>query len=180
MNKQTLAPLAALLMAVFLLGGCTLTELTDATVRRGQSTAQIGESITMDDWEIQVLSFDIEEQVSTTFGVSKPQKSEALYVIVHAAVTNHADSTRTFLPTVSSERTDVAAHLIQHRAPDVETEPRSIIAYAEDLHATHLDSGASKTGDIVFEVSSIFLESVEVPLSIQFSLGSTSYVIPLR
>lgn len=131
-------------------GGESATTPNNTTVpEEEQTTIQLGEVITFNNFEITVNSAEIKDQIeSSKYTAFNPDEGN-VYITVNITVKNIDNDASRFLPVISMN-TDISAKLTYN---NYEFKSTNLLGYSDDIHDTFLNPLSSKTGVIAFQVA---------------------------
>lgn len=120
-----------------------------------ESVNKIGDTITVDNWEIALNSVEIKDKIikdEYDFGYYtyfSPEDGNK-YLVANVTVKNTGKKSNTFMPSFNLG-SNVGAKIIFQKTYTMKAS--DLLGLRDDLHDTNLNPLASKTGIIVFEVS---------------------------
>ena len=124
-------------------------DLPEETTSPENSAQSLGETVTLDKWEITVNSAEAAERIENSAYTSFTPDEGNVYIVVNVTIKNIDTNSATFLPSFSMNK-DIKAKLVYG---DYEFSTTNLLGYSEDLHNTTLNPLSSKTGVIAFSVT---------------------------
>ena len=116
-----------------------------------------GETLTIDDWTIEVRGLTFTDTVKLSDIISYNADKDELYAIVSLKVTNGAGEERTFLPVVDISGFDYLQDEFQEGGEKVKA--ALLIGYDRTLRSAALRPGEAREGTLVYSVSRKAAES---------------------
>lgn len=150
-------------------------DTTTATTESTPNTINVGDTFTLDDFEIVVTSLDFADRLETSYNTYFEPDEGNIYAVISLTITNNGKEADTFLPTFSIGN-DIRARILF--GDGYEFSPINLLGYENDLHDSSLNPLSSKSGQIVFEVVNTIPENSD-PLVLELD-GKGIVTVNLR
>lgn len=177
-----------LVMALLMLSACsnapaasdaptdsTEPETSSASAEDEPETYALGDTVTLNDFEITVDSWEATKKIASSAYTSFNSDEGSTYIVVTLSIKNVGTSASTLISTYSIGR-DAATAKIYYQG-EYEYTGTNLLGYSEDLHDDQLNPLESKTGVLAFSLPDEAAESSD--LTFVLSAGKTSYTFAL-
>lgn len=136
----------------------------------------IGDSITLKDWEISVTSVQIVDSIAADYGQFSPNEEGNKYIQVFVTVNNNGKQADSFLPSFGMGD-DVTAKVLY--GDGYEFSASNLLGYSNEMHDSSINPLSSKSGEIAFDVPESVATSTD-ELIIEFISGNDSVKFKIR
>lgn len=136
----------------------------------------IGDSITLKDWEISVTSVQIVDSIAADYGQFSPNEEGNKYIQVFVTVNNNGKQADSFLPSFGMGD-DVTAKVLY--GDGYEFSASNLLGYSNEMHDSSINPLSSKSGEIAFDVPESVATSTD-ELIIEFISGNDTVKFKIR
>lgn len=144
---------------------------------QGEETVyNIGETATLNDWEITVTDMKIVESIAADYGSFTPNDEGNKYVQVFVTAKNNGKEAKDFLPIIGMGD-DVNAKVVF--GDGYEFVATNLLGYGNDMHGSKVNPLSSQSGEIAFEVPEA-VHASEDELQIHFLSGNSVLKFKIR
>lgn len=141
-----------------------------------ETVYNIGETATLNDWEIAVTDMKIVESIAADYGSFTPNDEGNKYVQVFVTAKNNGKEAKDFLPVIGMGD-DVNAKVVF--GDGYEFVATNLLGYGNDMHGSKVNPLSSQSGEIAFEVPEA-VHASEDELQIHFLSGNSVLKFKIR
>jgi len=155
----------------------TTTELTSTPMPEptsGDIILNVGDVVTLGDWEITVDSYEVTKKISSSAYYSFEAKEGSSYVVMHITVKNNGITADSFYPSFSLGD-DIKGKIVYQDT--YEYSSTQLLAHSDDLHDAYLNPLESKTGIIAFSVIDEAANSNELKFKLYSNSEEVFYIL---
>lgn len=152
------------------------TENNESNAIEEDAVYNIGDSITLKDWEISVTSVQIVDSIAADYGQFSPNEEGNKYIQVFVTVNNNGKQADSFLPSFGMGD-DVTAKVLY--GDGYEFSASNLLGYSNEMHDSSINPLSSKSGEIAFDVPESVATSTD-ELIIEFISGNDTVKFKIR
>lgn len=153
----------------------TKPETPSVPVETEPETYALGDTVTLNDFEITVDSWEATKKIASSAYTSFNSDEGSTYIVVTLSIKNVGTSANTLISTYSIGRNAATAKI--YYQGEYEYTGANLLGYSEDLHDDQMNPLESKTGVLAFSLPDEAAGSSD--LTFVLSAGKTSYTFVL-